>query len=54
MIARIVAVDLRSDPGVVSYELHDEDGLALLVRINHATLDEGWWHAFQPMIRRFG
>lgn len=53
MIARIVAVDRRSRPGVVSYELHDEDG-SLLVGQIHASLDDGWWHAFQPLIRRYG
>jgi hypothetical protein len=53
LIARIVEVDRHSRPGVVSYELHDEDG-SLLEQISHASLDQGWWHTFQPMSRRFG
>jgi len=53
LIARIVEVDRRSRPGVVSYELHDEDGSAL-EQVNHASLDDGWWHAFQPLTRRYG
>jgi hypothetical protein len=53
LIARIVEVDYRRDPPVVSYELHDEDG-SMLERVNHATLDRGWWQSFQPMRRRYG
>jgi hypothetical protein len=53
LIARVIDVDERSEPRVVSYELQDDDG-SVLERINHATLDSGWWKAFQPMIPRQG
>jgi hypothetical protein len=53
LIARIVEVDDRKAPGVVSYELHDENG-HLLEQVGHATLDDGWWQAFQPLTRRHG
>lgn len=53
LIAHIVDVDRRSNPGVVSYELLDEDG-SLLEQVSHASLDRGWWHTFQPMSRRYG
>ncbi|HWB68981.1 MAG TPA: hypothetical protein VG518_03305 [Solirubrobacterales bacterium] len=53
LIAHIVDVDLRSKPGIVSYELHDEDG-CILEHVSHASLDRGWWHAFQPMARNYG
>ena len=53
MVARIVAVDRRTDPGVVSYELQGDDGL-LPECVNHASLDDGWWQTFQPLTRRFG
>ena len=53
LIAHIVEVDDRSEPPVISYELQDDDGSAL-DRIDHATLDSGWWKAFQPMIQRLG
>lgn len=53
LIARIIDVDCRVVPHVVSYELHDESESALL-GINHGVLDSGWWQAFQPMVRRYG
>ena len=53
LIAHVVEVDDRSEPPVISYELQDDDGSAL-DRVNHATLDNGWWKAFQPMIKRVG
>ena len=53
MMARIVEVDLISEPPVVSYELHDDDG-SLLQAVEHATLDQGWWRAFQRLEPRFG
>lgn len=53
LIAHVASVDREAEPPLVSYELQDEDG-ALLERIDHAVLDEGWWRAFQPMTRRFG
>ncbi|HEV2790943.1 MAG TPA: hypothetical protein VGV69_06555 [Solirubrobacterales bacterium] len=53
MLARIVDVDSRAEPPVVSYELHDEDG-SLLQSVEHATLDHGWWQTFQRLEPRFG
>jgi len=53
LMARIVEVDLVSEPPVVSYELHDDDG-SLLHEVEHATLDHGWWQTFQRLEPRFG
>jgi hypothetical protein len=53
LIAHVRRVEQRAEPPVVSYELQDEDGF-LLESVEHAVLDEGWWKAFQPMIRRGG
>jgi len=53
MLARIVDVDLATEPPVVSYELHDDDG-SLLQAVEHATLDHGWWGTFQRLEPRFG
>ena len=53
LIAHIVRIDEEAAPPLVSYELQDEEG-ALLERVEHALLDDGWWHAFQPMARRCG
>jgi len=53
MLAQIVDVDLASEPPVVSYELHDDDG-SLLQAVEHATLDHGWWRTFQRLEPRFG
>ena len=53
MMARIVDVDLASEPPVVSYELHDDDG-SLLQAVEHATLDAGWRRTFQRLEPRFG
>jgi hypothetical protein len=54
LIARIVDVDERwPGGGVVSSELHDEDG-AVLEKVRHASLDTGWWQTFQPLHRRQG
>jgi hypothetical protein len=53
MLARIVDVDSKTEPPVVSYELHDEDG-SLLQAVEHATLDRGWWHTFKRLEPRFG
>jgi hypothetical protein len=52
-LAHILDLDDRADPPVVSYVLHDEDGF-VLERVSQATLDRGWWYAFQPMERRYG
>jgi hypothetical protein len=55
LIAQVLAVeeDRAGEPPVVTYELHDEDG-SVLHRVDHAALDEGWWRAFQPLVRREG
>jgi hypothetical protein len=53
LIAHVVRVDPEATPPVVSYELQDDEG-ALLERVEHALLDEGWWKSFQPMARRCG
>jgi hypothetical protein len=53
LLARILEVDERPDPAVVSYELHDEDG-SILERVSHAALDSGWWRSYQPLKRRYG
>jgi hypothetical protein len=53
LIAHVLTVDEFADPPLVSYELQDEEG-DLLERVEHAVLDEGWWKAFQPMVRRCG
>jgi len=53
LIAHVLRVDEVADPPVVSYELQDNAG-GLLESVEHALLDEGWWKAFQPMVRRCG
>jgi hypothetical protein len=54
MVARIIEVDEhRPGGGVVSYELHDEEG-SVLEQVHHASLDDGWWRTFQPLARRQG
>jgi hypothetical protein len=53
LIAYVVAVDDRTEPIIISYELQDDDG-SVLERVSHASLDSGWWKAFQPMIPRQG
>lgn len=53
LLARIVEVNLESEPPVVGYELHDDDG-ALLQAVEQATLDHGWWRAFQRLEPHFG
>lgn len=52
-LAHIVDVDDGCDPPLVSYVLHDEDGF-MLERLSQSALDREWWHAFQPMVRRYG
>ena len=52
LIAQILDVDRKHSPGAVSYELHDENGFPL--ERATAALDEGWWQAFQPLVRRHG
>lgn len=53
LIAHVLRVDREAAPPLVSYELQDDEG-ALLERVEHAILDEGWWKTFQPMARRCG
>jgi hypothetical protein len=52
-LAHILDVDDQRDPALVSYVLHDEDGF-VLERVSQTALDRDWWHAFQPMERRYG
>jgi hypothetical protein len=52
LIAQILEVDRSRSPGVVHYELHDENGFPL--EQVSAALDDGWWQAFQPLARRYG
>jgi hypothetical protein len=54
MIARVLDVEeRRPGGGVVSYELCDEGG-SVLEQVHHASLDDGWWRTFQPLVRRQG
>jgi hypothetical protein len=54
MIARVIDVEERSPGhGRVSYKLYDEDG-SVLEHVSQASLDDGWWRTFQPLIRRQG
>jgi hypothetical protein len=52
-VARVLAVERARGEQLVSYELHDEDG-AVLDQVHHASVDEGWWRAFQPLVPRYG
>jgi hypothetical protein len=52
LVARITGIDARTSPSVVSYELYDENGFP--IECANATLDEGWWRAFQPLVRHQG
>ncbi|HUC06601.1 MAG TPA: hypothetical protein VMR96_00800 [Solirubrobacterales bacterium] len=53
LIAHILEVERADQTSLVSYELQDDDG-AVIERVEHAVLDEGWWKAFQPLRQRFG
>jgi hypothetical protein len=53
LIAHVIDVDERSEPPLVSYELHDDEGFPL-ESVEHAVLDDGWWKSFQPMVPRVG
>jgi hypothetical protein len=54
MVARVLGVERSTDGGrVVSYRLYDEDGI-VLEQVEHAALDAGWGHPFQPLEARFG
>ena len=54
MVARVIDVEApaRGD-GFVTYRLYDEEG-SVLEQVEHASLDDGWWRAFQPLTRRQG
>jgi hypothetical protein len=54
MVARVIDVDEPGlGPGFVTYRLYDEGG-SVLEHVDSAPLDDGWWRAFQPLIRRQG
>ena len=53
LIAHVRQIDCQAEPPIVSYDLQDEEGF-LLESVEHAVLNEGWWRAFQPMVRRCG
>jgi hypothetical protein len=53
LIAHILRVERANGLRLVTYELQDDDG-AVIERVEHAVLDEGWWKAFQPLRQRFG
>ena len=54
MVARIIDVE-EPGPGrgSVSYKLYDEAG-SVLEHVDRASLDDGWWRAFQPLTPRQG
>jgi hypothetical protein len=54
LIAQILSIEEgpRGFPEV-SYDLLDDDG-SVLEHVERALVDEGWWRAFQPLVRRFG
>jgi hypothetical protein len=53
LIAHVLGVEQVCGLPLVSYELQDDDG-AVIEKVEHAVLDDGWWRAFQPMRQRFG
>jgi hypothetical protein len=53
LIAHVLEVEQIAGLPLVSYELQDDDGV-VIERVDRATLDDGWWRAFQPMRRRIG
>lgn len=53
LVAHILRVDQEAEPPLVSYALRDQDGWPL-VSEEQAVLDEGWWHAFQPIRGAYG
>jgi hypothetical protein len=54
MVARVIDVE-EPGPGrgFVSYKLYDEGG-SVLEHVDRASLDDGWWRAFQPLTPRQG
>ena len=54
MVARVIDVEEPAPGrGFVSYKLYDEGG-SVLEHVDRASLDDGWWRAFQPLTRRQG
>jgi hypothetical protein len=54
MVARVIDVEESgTGDGFVSYKLYDEGG-SVLEHVDRASLDDGWWRAFQPLTRRQG
>ena len=54
MVARVIDVEEPAlGDGFVTYKLYDEGG-SVLEHVEHASLDDGWWRAFQPLTRRQG
>jgi hypothetical protein len=53
LIAHVLGVEQVDGRSLVSYELQDDDGVAI-ERVDRAALDDGWWSAFQPMRQHFG
>jgi hypothetical protein len=53
MLAHVVEVNESRSPASITYELADDDGSVLHGPLD-AVLDDGWWHAFQPLVRRWG
>jgi hypothetical protein len=53
LIAHVLGVEQIDGLPLVSYELQDDDGVAI-ERVEHAVLDDRWWSAFQPMRQYFG
>lgn len=53
LIAHVLGIEHLDGIALVSYELQDDDGVAI-ERVERAALDDGWWNAFQPMRQHFG
>lgn len=53
LVTRVTGVDLARSPGVIEYELHDDDG-SLLCGPVVEPLSSDWWANFQPLERNDG
>jgi hypothetical protein len=55
LIARVVEVEQADEygDGAVSYVLYDEAG-SVLEHVEAAPLDDSWFYAFQPLVKRQG
>lgn len=53
LVARVTAVELAGAPGLIEYELLDEDG-SLLCDPVREPLNSSWWANFQPLERNYG